>query len=152
MVQAVAVKVYPALTDIAVMDLHPVILRGIDIAENAEACVVHGFVLSAAVVLNSGDILAEGVNENIGVADDRLNLILPLLNIGCKLICIGTAVAEVRIAVRSYRPALLLNGLGDRLCLLDLFVILITRQLFLPIRMGMIAENALIAGDSGRTS
>ena len=99
MVQAVAVEVYPALTDIAVMDLHPVILRSIDIAENAEACIVHGFVLCAGILLNSGNVLAEGVDENIGVADDRLNLILPLLNIGCKLICICTAVSEVRIAV-----------------------------------------------------
>ena len=130
MIQPVAVKVYSALTHIAVVDLHPIVLRGIDITEYTEALVIHSLELYTRVLLGSCNILAEGVNENIGLSYYGLHLIGPFLDIQRMFICVAAAVTEVRIAVRRYSPALLFDRLGNSLGLFDFFVILICREPF----------------------
>lgn len=144
-VHPVAVDVAPALTDIPVVDLHPVLGR-VHVAEIAEAQAVERVKLRALVGLHAGNVAAEGVEQHVGLADDGRDLVVPLLRVAGQTLGRNVAVGQVAVAVAGDRVALGAQGVGHGARVRARLRKGLVAELFLIIIADAVAERALIPG------
>ena len=145
-VHAVAVQVPPPLTQIIRPQLYPG-GAGIHIAEIAEALVVQigKFLVSPGIGPPVAHVCAEGVEDDIGGADERFHPLLPFIGVCLYRSQIPGAQVDMAPAVGGQLPAAVPEALGH---LADRFqVFLIIGIGVLIFRIGAVAQNTLVAGE-----
>ena len=117
------------------------------IAEETEARIVERIILRARVFVDARDVRAVRIDENISIADERFDLILPLLRIRCDTLSRGIGEVDVSPAMAADLPAFVAQALRDlaHLGLLLLEFRLGQDAVRNPLRVRAIAESALIA-------